>query len=121
MAGMEKTRDAISVSLSDSNFSAVAARLTGAPLRHAIAARLASQGIDVVVIAAIGDDDATPYRQAEIVWQSPDGGDFVRQTIRWNLASWAFAAEADVAKNGGRQSAQLGGLRALRLTALGRS
>jgi hypothetical protein len=94
MAGTEALRGDINAALCNPNFIAIAARLTGGFLRQVVAHRLTEARIDVVVVAANALGEAPPYKEAEIVWQPPQGGDFVRQTVRWELAPWAYAADA---------------------------
>jgi hypothetical protein len=94
MAGIEALSGEINAALGSPNFVALAARLTGGFLRQIVARQLTEAGIDVVVIAANGVGDGSPYREAEIIWQLPEGGDFVRQRIKWELAPWAFARDA---------------------------
>ena len=108
MAGIQALRGDISAALCNPNFVAVAARLSGGFLRQLVARRLAEAHIDVVVIAANALGETTPHRQAEIVWQPPEGGDFVRQTIRWDLAAWTLADEA--AREDTRTSSYIGKL-----------
>jgi hypothetical protein len=120
MAGNEKLRGAIRASLSDSHFSAMAARLSGEQLRLAIARRLKRAGIKIVVVAASCEGESEPYARAELVWQPWDGGEFERQTIAWRSAN--SPATFENAPLAGRyQSTPLGGLRAMRLTAFDRS
>jgi hypothetical protein len=94
MAGTEALRGDIDAALCNPNFIAIATRLTGGFLRQVVAHRLTEARIDVVVVAANALGDAPPYKEAEIVWQLPQGGDFVRQTVRWELAPWAFSSRA---------------------------
>jgi hypothetical protein len=94
MAGTEALRGDIDAALCTPNFTAIAARLTGGFLRQVVAHRLTEARIDVVVIAANGLGDVPPYKEAEIIWQPPQGGEFVRQTVRWELAPWAFSSRA---------------------------
>jgi hypothetical protein len=84
----------------DPGFIAVASRLTGGFLRQVVADRLKGTGVDIVVVAAqgLGSDDP-PFREAEIVWQPTDGGEFERLIISWDLARWVFA--------GGRESGRV--------------
>jgi hypothetical protein len=96
MAGIRALRGEIAVALSNPNFVAVAARLSGGFLRQVVVHRFAECQIDVVVIAANALDENPPYKRAEVVWQLPDGGEFVRQTVRWDLAPWATSADAHV-------------------------
>jgi hypothetical protein len=94
MAGTEALRGDINAALCNPNFIAIAARLAGGFLRQVVAHRLSEAHIDVVVVAANALGEAPPYREAEIVWQLPQGGDLVRQTVRWELAPWAYASDA---------------------------
>jgi hypothetical protein len=96
MAGIRALRGEIAVALSNPNFVAVAARLTGGFLRQVVVHRLMESQIDVVVIAANALGETPPYKRAEVVWQLPEGGEFVRQAIRWDLAPWATSADARV-------------------------
>jgi hypothetical protein len=93
MVGNEALRGDIIAALCDPNFIAIASRLTGAFLRQVIANRLQEEGIEVVVVSAVGNGAHPPYREAEIVWQPSNGGEFERQLIRWDLPAWAFASD----------------------------
>ncbi len=86
-------RAEIAAALNDPNFIAVAARLTGGLLRQIVSKRLADEDVEVVVISAMGTGRMPPYRAAEIVWQLPDGGDFQREVVRWDLAPRSFPSD----------------------------
>jgi hypothetical protein len=95
MAGNEALRGEINAALCNPNFVAIAARLTGGFLRQVVANRLRQERIDVVVVAANSLGDAPPYGEADIMWQPQEGGDFVRQRIKWELAPWTFESRTD--------------------------
>ncbi len=92
MARIDGLRADITAALCNPNFSAVAARLTGGYLRQVVANKLIDEDVDVVVISASGIGSTPPFREAEIIWQLPKGGEFQHQTLRWDLAPGALEA-----------------------------
>jgi hypothetical protein len=90
---MKVLRDAICVALRDPNFMAEAAQYTGSPLRHRLARRLEEAGLEVEIVAAIATGNSPPYPEAEIVWREKSDGELTHQTIKWDLAPWAFALD----------------------------
>ena len=118
MSKQEPTRGDVVAALSIPTFMTTASHLTGSQLRQLVAERLATAGLDVVVIAVNGIGASLPFPGAELVWQHRTGGEFRRQVVSWNIGQTAVATQrpsgafymiADCAQCGQRNELTLDG------------